>query len=325
MASVEEQLFQWLEKAATPTEDPYKTLAVAVHAILLCHGFRPSEEEPPENVDNWKLQIDNAKIPAQFEENKYGGSYRHYKSCMSFEIRFVPMNKFLVVNANASAMETTVSCELRLEKYLKDTVFQDDKLVFKHSESWRDILKNVQDLMGVLRIQVIYKLVPDSTKEGLETNTRGNTSHSSSSETHARSYQPEREDPLRIGPPLRPTYSNVYDDGDYIGFVPPSLGEQDLYPGALPRLDRMPHTPFNGSFARPEGGSLMGPRHPMFQQGNNSSRRDDLLPRSAVPPGARFDEFGPRFPPDQTYHRPQRPPSQEFPDHDEPPPPEMYM
>lgn len=107
-------VFQFLEKATEyPSNDPHKTLALAVHSILLTHGFRPSEQEPPENVDNWSLSVEHAKIPDSFVENKYGGSYRHYKSCMTFEIRMVPLNKFLVVNAVASDMDRVFYCELK--------------------------------------------------------------------------------------------------------------------------------------------------------------------------------------------------------------------
>jgi len=337
-------VFQFLEKVTEyPSSDPHKALALVVHGILLTHGFRPSEEEPPENVDNWSFAVENAKIPNNFEENKYGGSYRHYKSCMTFEIRMVPLSKFVVVNAVASDMDKVFYSELKLEKYFKDTFLaQDGKLVFPSSNNvkWSQILKNVTDMIAALRMDIIYSLVPDSAKEGYEGKSAGASRQSTNqrsedSRDQFRGRQPPFEgDPLRIIPsPLggggRPggDYPNMYFDEERASI--PSLGQGDLYPGALPRLDRtFPSGALDGSFAAPENGSLMGPRHSMFQRrGDRRAGPGNILPRGAVPPGARFDEFGPRFPPDDTYSTLSSRRRQEFPDNDvdEPPPPEMYM
>ncbi|GJQ12420.1 hypothetical protein GpartN1_g4332.t1 [Galdieria partita] len=329
-------VFEFLEKATEYSiNDPHKTLALVVHGILLTHGFRPSEEEPPENIDSWSFSVEKAKIPKCFEENKYGGSYRHYKSCMTFEVRMVPLDKYVVVNAVASDMDKVFYCELKLEKYFKDSVLEGTKLVVGTSNlKWSQILKNVTDMIGALRTQIIYQLVPDSAKEGYEAK-RSGTSNGQSSNRHSEdsnrqsSPSSSRGDPLRVVPPLGSRYyPNSYLDEDR-GSIP-VLGQGDLYPGALPRLDRtFPSGPLDGSFAAPDNGSLMGPRHSMFQRRDQRPGPGNILPRGAVPPGARFDEFGPRFPPDETYStlsgwttRREGMPDNDV---DEPPPPEMYM
>ncbi|PIA17818.1 hypothetical protein COEREDRAFT_7012 [Coemansia reversa NRRL 1564] len=77
--------------------------------------------------------------------------------------------------------------------------------------------------------------------------------------------------------------------GSHLRVGPTSVGGDDLNPMGLTR----------GDFG--EGSMLVGPEHPMFTQGGERSRDDDsalsggppLLPRDAVPPGARFDPIVP--------------------------------
>ncbi|KAJ2805294.1 hypothetical protein H4R20_002145 [Coemansia guatemalensis] len=85
--------------------------------------------------------------------------------------------------------------------------------------------------------------------------------------------------------PLRDPASS----GSQLRAGPTNVGSDDLDPLGLTRRD----------FG--EGGMLVGPGHPMFTQGGEGTGDDSalpggppLLPRGAVPPGARFD---PIFPP----------------------------
>ena len=123
--------------------------------------------------------------------------------------------------------------------------------------------------------------------------------------------RPERDyDPLRIPQMHRP--------GGIGGNVPHplSVGGEDLNPLGLPGV----HDPFG---AMGGGGNLMGPGHPAFSSLQRPRPGGGLPP--GVPPGARYDPFGPpglpgfgRPPPDDFHPDLPRPPGG-------PPPPDMYM
>ena len=97
---------------------------------------------------------------------------------------------------------------------------------------------------------------------------------------------PLRFPPSRIAEPHQPPFST---------FVPPlGVGGDDLEPFGGIGIGPQHHQPVSGVFPRSGGGSLVGPDHPMFWgrgRGNGASG----LP-TGVPPGARFDPFGPPVP-----------------------------
>ena len=97
----------------------------------------------------------------------------------------------------------------------------------------------------------------------------------------------ERDDPLRVGgtrigrDPRGPMGFPDYDWDSQRGIFPPPVGGRDLDP-----------------LGRGEGGMLMDPRN--FPRGfpgrDPSAGLPRPLPAGAIPPGARFDPFGPLIP-----------------------------
>ncbi|KAL0235691.1 hypothetical protein GEMRC1_002273 [Eukaryota sp. GEM-RC1] len=85
-----------------------------------------------------------------------------------------------------------------------------------------------------------------------------------------------------------------------------SVGTQDRYPSTV------------GGFPSQQGGSSVGPLHPIFGHPRVDPSAGTGLPRGAIPPGARFDPFGPPPP-----HLPRSPhgPFRGEPDKDEFKPP----
>mmetsp|Transcript_5971 Transcript_5971/g.17989 ORF Transcript_5971/g.17989 Transcript_5971/m.17989 type:complete len:309 (-) Transcript_5971:122-1048(-) len=295
---------QWLQ--ATIGGSPankHEAMALFVHAVLLQHGFRPatctlsgsqSEEASPEQ-----------KMPEDWNSSGYGGKYKHHQSGLNFELRMVPLGQRLRATATVIEQDDkTYDADFRADTYVRD-----DAPIQSENFQWDGVFKNVEEFASLVQLNLGYKLVPDSAKTVAGETTADNTGTSSSTAARARPQpQAPNPDPLMIGRPQRP---NPY----YAEPVPPfaDVGGDDLLPSGLYRDGLRPHAPgFQGG-----PGSLVGPNHPMFARrpqpdGGIGGPR---LPRGAVPPGARFDPFGP----------PNIDPSQFGPDNDhDQPPPDMY-
>lgn len=89
--------YAWLRQYAKKPSDGHEAVALAVHAILLYHDFRPSTEAPSEEGEN---QVPT-NLPGGWGGAGYGGQYRHVRSAMLFDIRAVRMGGRLVVHAAA--------------------------------------------------------------------------------------------------------------------------------------------------------------------------------------------------------------------------------
>ncbi|KAK0163262.1 hypothetical protein PV327_006963 [Microctonus hyperodae] len=163
-------------------------------------------------------------------------------------------------------------------------------------------IPNYQNVMQEINKELIEPVSPGN---GREMSTQ--TSQPHSTDANVPNLQPFRDDnPLRVGPPRVPQIPRnlLLDD-------PNEVGRRDLDPfaGIGPRGGGMIFDPF------PRGGRMQfDPRRPGL--GGPA-----VLPPGAIPPGARFDPFGP---PDD--HRPQ--PRPRNPDHDHMQPPDyndMFM
>ena len=145
---------------------------------------------------------------------------------------------------------------------------------------------SIANLRTKLRSQLIDRLFPPPS--------------ASSSSSSSSSRRPRANDPLRIGsagggrrgnPQLRRP--------PYTPFAPGGLGRGGGNLGDFDR-DLRPHFgggmmgggPSFGIGGGGGGGSLMGPDHPMFRGGDGRPGYPSSLP-TGVPPGARFDPYGP--------------------------------
>mmetsp|Transcript_4820 Transcript_4820/g.8412 ORF Transcript_4820/g.8412 Transcript_4820/m.8412 type:complete len:316 (-) Transcript_4820:190-1137(-) len=305
LKEVGEASVKWLsEGVGRGPIDRHEALALLVHAFLVRHGFRPasvSVEDARESLNTPKQPV----LPESWSHAGYGGMYKHFRSALTFEIRAIPLgSKVIVHGAFLEDDRNTLSLELNVQRYTNDS--QTSNLSDYHT-----IYCNIEELASLVQINLAHKLVPDSTKDGY-TEATNETQTASSTQPRRRrelSIPDYDDDPLRVGPPMRgypsrPMYPSV------------GVGDDDLIPGGLPRMIVPP-----GLGAPPGGGNLMGPNHPAFGddrgfglRGPSGGIGGPRLPRGAVPPGARFDPFGPpgfpgNFNPDNDLEPPGPPPS----------------
>ncbi|XP_054154187.1 proteasome inhibitor PI31 subunit-like [Oppia nitens] len=162
---------------------------------------------------------------------------------------------------------------------------------------------NANNLLDTINRDIVDKLSA--------TTTTTRESGTSSLRVDRQRQQQQEPDPLLADPPPPygiPNYGGLGYDGIYgqAGQWPPPIGGADLDP-----------------FGRGQGGMIMDPRAFPNPLGGRLRNPAPGLPPGAVPPGARFDPFGPGIGP-----RPNRNPRQMGPDPDHMPPPgydDMFM
>ena len=345
-----EAALAWLQSNGIRPKDGHEAIALAAHALLLHHGFRPAEL--PADEDNTRNNIPNT-LPNDWGGAGYGGRYRHNRSAMTFDIRAMPMGGRLVLHAAAHEDDARMhTVDVRVEEYINNNELpngNDDNEESTNNINWSNIYTRLDDLATLIAVQVAHRLVPDSTKEGYEDATReeqeqernqvnnggGGGGSSSNNNNNQRPYvgrmirpryeDEERNDPLRIGGPRRPIYpGGLRPDGGF--------GSDDLLPGGLRPF------PFGGGGGGGfGGGNLMGPGQLPRRGGvgGNGGWRP-----SNIPPGVRYDpiypnpdndaELPPGFEDEHEIGNNQRSQGtygnrRPSPDDDGPPPPGMYF
>lgn len=312
----------WLGRLRHAPRDGHEAVALAVHALVLNHGFRPAEAAVDADAA--------AELPAGWGAGGYGGRYRHARSAMTFDVRAVPMGGRLVVHATPVEDDAQMhTLDVRVDQYVATgAAFPAD--AEPGATDWAATLQRLPDLATLVQVQLAHRVVPDAAKDGYEAappeeNARGSASSSAGARPMPRMplphepfpRQPEYpDDPLRIGPPPRRPGRNPYPDPypNPLG----GFGDDDLHAPGLPGRGG-----FGGGPGGLGGGNLMGPRNFPYspnRPGRNGNPPVGIggprLPPGAVPPGARFDPFGPVVPDNDI----ELPPG---PDGDGPPP-DMY-
>lgn len=380
-------LLSWLTRLGHVPSDGHEALALAVHGLLVQHGFRPAEVpaggENEGQSSSGRLEEGNdtsassaadseqqAKrntlpvLPGQWGSAGYGGRYRHHRSAMTFDVRAVAMGPRLIVHAAAVEDDERMhTLELRVDRYVHDGNATNWSALRQYEQTnpgqgsgdrmrpWEEIFENLRDLATLVQVNIAHRLVPDAAKDGYEATAEADVPGTSRSSGDNESggvssgrrpvpryggIEDDERDPLRIGGPMRPgmgPYGIPGVGGIGGGRSPFDLGHDDLLAPGLPRG----FGGVGGGIGGGEmGGNLMGPRHPAFAGGgggvggvfgprNGQGRRPP-----GVPPGARFDPYGPPVPtPDHDGGSRDRqpPPRQGFvgePDNDieRPPPPD---
>lgn len=376
-------LLSWLSAVGHVPSNSHEALALAVHGLLVQHGFRPEDaavddEVRPtgeqdgtgENTGEGDATNDTTpvapatpqpRLPNEWGAAGYGGRYRHHRSSLTFDIRAVAVGPRLVVHGTTVENDETLNTlELRVDTYVRDGVDLAG-LATRDGDAqtnWADVFDRTNDLATLVQVNIAHRLVPDAAKAGYEAGPAA-AAQSASAGSAARAAPTRADDPSplrddrfrRREPPMgMPRMPPGYGDGDFGGI---GVGHDDLVAPGLP----MPGGMFGGGggFGGPlggGGGNLMGPRHPgfggpggVFPGGGVGGGR---LPPGAVPPGARFDPFGPPDPyagygpggpgmrqpprggatgpgsgvPDNDIERPPAPDGDG--EADDPPPPDMY-
>lgn len=311
----------WLKANAPEPSNAHETVALAIHALLLYHEFRPSQtavtDGTNDGADGNSNETDTAgetssNLPVGWGGAGYGGEYRHERSAMTFDIRGVRMGRRLVVHAAAGEDDSRMyTVDVRVDDFVAADgapVTDGTEGTEEDSSQWHNLTR-LDDLATLVAVQIAHRLVPDGAKRGYEdgasnSNAAGTDAPGTSSQRgpgnlgpapgvggfppgyHPIPTGPEHgEDPLRIGPVRQP--------GPRFPGLPrmPDFGRDDLiHPG----LD----VGVGGRGMFGPGGNLMGPGH--FGPNRFGPGRGRLPP--GVPPGARFDPFGPT--PDRDIERP---------------------
>ncbi|XP_062520760.1 proteasome inhibitor PI31 subunit-like [Corticium candelabrum] len=217
----------------------------------------------------------------------YSLRYRHPTSSKKFLLKIVRLDDQLLLHL----------LEVGSDQIETATVTTTDFVCSEDYSNMERCTKNRNEMTEIIKKELLANILTSSSE-----------SSKSCSQSEKRQTQSRLEDdPLRIAPHHhRSQFVNPYRDG----LLDPS-------PRGFGDADRMPfHSGSGGMVMDPfRAGGGMGGRMPDYH--------DPRLPRGAVPPGARFDPFGPPgFGPGLHSYGPSRP------DHDHMKPPgfdDMYM
>ncbi|XP_008556311.1 proteasome inhibitor PI31 subunit [Microplitis demolitor] len=182
--------------------------------------------------------------------------------------------------------------------------FQTETIVNSIHGPLATLIPTYQEVMNKIREDLVEPVYTGTARE-MSTQTTQN-------ESQGRRLPNSDNDPLRVGPPHIPQRPPRWDPAS----DPRAVGRADLDPfaGVGPRGGGMIFDPFQ------QDRNLPNPRYPHPNRPGGLGG-PAFLPPGAVPPGARFDPFGP---PDNDLPRPSR----RNPDHDHLPPPgydDMFM
>ncbi len=240
---------------------PLPIVLGAVHGIFLDSGFLlvPTAENNNQEV----------QLPAGWQTGPaLGLHYRHPRSSLRFELKLVPiMGKVYVHAATTDGSGKVLSKELEVDQ-LVGTLEADGGLSNER----------LSNLAYLVRTHFIHQLAP-GLKEGYEP-------APAPTSVATQTTQPQQQQPQH--PRYPPNYlEDDDDDGGGYGLRMPGrrpffgVGQEDLVPPGLGGF---------GGFG--PGGMVVGPNHPSFMMGRGRGRGRGGLP-PGVPPGARFDPYGP--------------------------------
>ncbi|KAI9272605.1 PI31 proteasome regulator N-terminal-domain-containing protein [Sporodiniella umbellata] len=254
-------------KLVSRLESANDALALALHSIVLCVGFRFAGigDDARQEGDGTRREL-----PTDWNQtgpHHYQFRYSHPQSSLTFVIKLVRMGDKSIVLGTGINDNKIAQVDFLTKDYTSDSFFpndlSEDPLVHGFISTSR-----FHDFIKLIKLNIIQHLIPGLNKPG---------------------YEDSRPDVSRPDAPRQETQRNEAYRGDESN--PLSVGRDDLHPFGN-RL-RLPGSGGIGS----SGGMHVGPSHPMFGTGGyhdpfGSSGRENL-PRGAVPPGARFDPIHP--------------------------------
>jgi len=251
-------------------------VVVALHYLMILEEFRFQGEGVSEN-----------KLPEKWNQSSdvYTFRYKHSRSSMTFSLKCLVLEDKLLVHA--VAVENTKNIfdlELSIDEYINKNINLTD---------YEKLYKNLDKLVTLFKVNISRKLVPEINKPGYE-ESMSNTASSTTNSNRNNDGQDDNYDPLRIGPIRQPPQYDPLRVGGPSRYGPPfGIGTGDRFPSITPPLPGM------GGFGG-DNGNWMGPNHPAFgivdPFAPNTGFGGPPLPRGSVPPGARFDPYGPPAP-----------------------------
>jgi PI31 proteasome regulator N-terminal len=293
----------WYARLAHTPASRHEALALAVHGLLVTHGFRPAEDAAAEDANAPPAP----RLPADWGTAGFGGRYRHGRSAMTYDVRAVAVGPRLVVHATAVEDDDMLhSLELRVDTYVRADV--------DLAAGWEALFdeQRALDLATLVQVNIAHRLVPDAAKDGYEaaaaasaSNAPGPAAAPAPAAAPRRPMRDYDDDQRRGGPPLRPArdpYGIPAGGGGGFGGMG-GFGHDDLVAPGLPgRLGGGGGGGFGGGGM---GGNLMGPGNfPGIGGGGMGGGIGGGIggigggPRRppGVPQGARFDPYGPPDP-----------------------------
>ncbi|PWA41335.1 proteasome inhibitor-related protein [Artemisia annua] len=281
-------------RASRPNfKTPADKITFAVHSTFLANGFNLNATGPPAFADDALTApfSDEAGIDGWNEvEDNYAFVYSSPEDgAKKVLVKCLVMNDKLFIDALAKGSSDPVHLEINIADFVGES---DDT---KYSSQFKDLGK----LVDTVNKNVVTKL------NGKSTASTSNTAASAKPRVEEDNY---RDQPREGGPyGLQDPYPPYNPSGVVLPPVYP-VGNSDLFP--QPGAGMYPQ---RGGFA--DDGMLVGPNNPMFV-----GRRPMGFPggQPGVPPGARFDPFGPPdvpgFEPGRFTRNPRRPPGGTHPD-----------
>ncbi|KAL3357951.1 hypothetical protein AABB24_015199 [Solanum stoloniferum] len=282
-----EQSVMAVIRAARPTfRNPHDKVAFAVHAAFLASGFVLHATGPAASTDDAlssSSTVDEVGIDHWNEfEDCYAFVYsKPEKSSKKVLVKCLVMNNKLLIDAFRDGDNEPLHLELSVEDYI----------VEDGGTNYNTQFKNLGKLVGELNKAILTKYTGSPTSNS--------STQTSRSEKGGLNDQPNVE--RQPDYPYQPAGS--FPSG-YVVPPIPGIGGSDLFPGPGAGVYPTRGEPGAG------GSMLVGPNDPRFFGGMGG---DPRLPGGlpGVPPGARFDPYGPPdvpgFEPGRFIRNPRRP------------------
>ncbi|XP_038690233.1 probable proteasome inhibitor isoform X2 [Tripterygium wilfordii] len=266
-------------RAARPTfRNNYDKIVFAVHASFLSSGYVLTASGPSAFSDDTlsSPSTDEVGIDHWNELNdEYAFVYVNPETSKKVLVKCLVMNGKLLVDALAAGAPEHVHLEIDADKYVADN----------GGTNYSEHYKSLENLVKCLNSQILSKLDP-SLKP-------------TSSSNPTRSEPPNQESRRSVNEPgfgfVEPSGRHIHPSGVVVPPVYPPGGDtdrfpivggdRDLYPGLGAGI--YPRGDFGTS-----GGMLLGPNDPWWF-GGSDGRPGFLGGQPGVPPGARFDPYGP--------------------------------
>ncbi|KAL3536450.1 hypothetical protein ACH5RR_004911 [Cinchona calisaya] len=293
-SSVTEQSVMGVIRAARPSfRNAQDKVVFAVHASFLASGFLLHATGPPCFSDD--------ALPSTSTDEEVGiEHWNEFDDCYGFVysnpdngskkvlVKFLAMNDKLLLDALREGDAEPVNLEINVRDYVAEDGGNNYSSMFKN----------------------IGKLVKDVDKDILGKLGGSSTSSSSDKKPSSESRVAEGDDSKsnqkpssRLSEPDEPSSFNPPNQGFIVPPVPGS-GVDDLIPG--PGAGVYPR----GNFGGP-GSMLIGPNDPRWFGGSGHEPRLPGGLQPGIPPGARFDPYGPPgvpgFEPNRFIGQPRRP------------------
>lgn len=274
--ALEEHTVMAVIRASRPSfRNKHDKIAFAVHASFVASGYLltsvgtaalhdsafPSSSSVEVAVDGWNSMDDD-----------YAFVYLNPNNSDKFLVRCLVMNEKLLIDAFKDGRSDPVHVEINVDEHANED---------NGSSNFSNHYTNFSGLVKILETGLFSKL-----KNKQAAATAASSGKTSSSTSEGSATFPRGADPYRIDPDI---VDNPYSGS---GFVYPHVpvnpgGFSDLIPG--PPAGVFPRRDFDG-----DGSSLVGPNDPRWF-GGPGLRGPGFPggPQPGVPPGARFDPFGP--------------------------------